>query len=102
MRESIHDLLRNFRGLEPLKRLFWQELNYDRVNQPVPTRDWGDAERQMISGEPLLLAEHGEFKVRQFGTCAVGHDGRISAVHQALDSNRNNMPPVCHAFNLIT
>ncbi|MDQ2997397.1 MAG: class I SAM-dependent DNA methyltransferase, partial [Chloroflexota bacterium] len=63
MRESIHDLLRNFRGLEPLKRLFWQELNYDRVNQAVPTREWGDAERQMISGEPLLLAEHGEFKV---------------------------------------
>jgi hypothetical protein len=63
MRESIHDLLRNFRGLESLKRLFWQELNYDRVNQAVSTRAWGDAERQMISGEPLLLAEHGDFKV---------------------------------------
>lgn len=39
MRESIAALLRNFVGLEPLKRLFWTELNYDRTNKLLSTRD---------------------------------------------------------------
>jgi hypothetical protein len=38
-RQSILNLLQNFTGLEPLKRLFWSELNYDRANQPLSTRD---------------------------------------------------------------
>lgn len=62
MRETIARLLEQFRGLEPLKRLFWQELNYDRVNTPIPIRDW-DAERGLFNGDPLLLAEHGDFKI---------------------------------------
>jgi hypothetical protein len=63
MRESIHTLLRNFRGTEPLKRLFWSELNYERANQPLSTRDWNDAERAVLAADPLLLAEHGDFHI---------------------------------------
>lgn len=62
-RKRIHDLLRDLRGLDQLKRLFWQELNYDRLNQPVPMRDWSEEERVPFDGDPLLLAKHGDFKI---------------------------------------
>ena len=29
----IFDLLKTFRGLDPLKKLLWSELQYERVNQ---------------------------------------------------------------------
>lgn len=46
-----------------LKHLFWTELNYDRANQPLSTRNWDDNERALVSGDPLLLAEHGDFHI---------------------------------------
>jgi len=63
MREPVAALLQNFVGLDPLKRLFWTELNYDRVNTSLPFRDFADAERAALVGDPLLLAEHGDFKI---------------------------------------
>jgi hypothetical protein len=38
--QTVLELLRNFRGLASLKTLFWSELNYERVNQPLSRRDW--------------------------------------------------------------
>jgi hypothetical protein len=72
MRNDISDLLRNFRSLDQLKRLFWQELNYDRVNTQLPIRDWsanapgqtpGRPAGSPLQGDLLLLAEHGDFKI---------------------------------------
>ncbi len=63
MSQIISDLLRSLRGLDPLKRLFWSELNYERVNQPLSTRDWLAAERDSLATEPLLFAEHDAFKI---------------------------------------
>ena len=31
----ILDLLQNFRGIQPVKELFWGELNYDRHDDPI-------------------------------------------------------------------
>ena len=31
----ILDILQNFHGIEPLKQLFWGELNYDRHDDPI-------------------------------------------------------------------
>ena len=33
--EDIQNILPNLRGLEGLKRLFWEELNYERENWPL-------------------------------------------------------------------
>jgi len=33
--KSVHNILQNFRGIDPLKKLFWSELNYDRINNPL-------------------------------------------------------------------
>lgn len=66
MRDSIAALLRNLRGLDQLKRLVWQELNYDRVDRPLPTRDWSAADTALLADDPLILAEHGDFKILFF------------------------------------
>ena len=50
MRESIYNLLHQFSGIEPLKRLCWSELNYDRVDRPLSRRDWSDGEREVLAG----------------------------------------------------
>ena len=63
MRDSIFSLLTSLRGLDPLKRLFWSELNYDRVNQTLPNREWTDAERTSLADAPIIIAEHGDFKI---------------------------------------
>lgn len=41
--QSVLNLLRQFKGTEPVKQLFWSELNYDRVNKPLSRRGWTDA-----------------------------------------------------------
>jgi hypothetical protein len=37
--QTVLELLEDFRGLEPLKELFWSELNSEGVNQPLSRRD---------------------------------------------------------------
>jgi hypothetical protein len=58
------DILKNFRGLEPPKELFWSELNYQRVNQPIlrPEREGYratclpvDREGGVVPAEPAIL-----------------------------------------------
>ena len=57
--ENILNLLKNLRGLEPLKELFWTELNYDRQNNGIPRGDWGDTARNALAEDPILFATGG-------------------------------------------
>jgi hypothetical protein len=36
--QSVLNLLQQFKGTEPLKQLFWSELNYERVNTQLSRR----------------------------------------------------------------
>jgi len=54
--QSILDILSSLQGLNPLKELFWSELNYDRENQPLSRRGWSDPVSQLLAEDPLLLA----------------------------------------------
>ena len=63
MRESVSGLLKGLNGLEPLKRLFWSELNYDRANQLISTLQWTDPELTALADDPLIIAVHGDSKV---------------------------------------
>lgn len=48
------------RKLDALKELFWQELNYDRANEPVSTRNWtSDRAQQALAEAPLRFATAG-------------------------------------------
>jgi hypothetical protein len=60
LQQSVLDILRNFQGLEPLKQLFWSELNYERVNQPLSRRGWTDTAASALTEDPVLFAGGGE------------------------------------------
>jgi len=62
-RESVQDLLqklgRGGHNLKPLKDLFWTELNYDRVNDPLPRVAWPEHARDALADDPILFASGG-------------------------------------------
>ena len=64
--ESILQILKNLKGLEPLKKLFWTELNYERVNQQLSRAGWTDTAAESLAEDPILFAgggQNNDFKV---------------------------------------
>ncbi len=56
---SVHELLKALsqqHSIEPLKRLFWSELNYERANQSLSRSRWPEATARLLAEDPLLLA----------------------------------------------
>src|SRR5260370_6415284 len=46
------------KSLEPLKKLFWDDLAYQRANKPLSFRNWGDAsviQQYLDPHDPLIL-----------------------------------------------
>jgi len=58
--QAVLDLLKGLRGIEPLKELFWSELNYQRVNEPLSRRGWTDSAAHALADDPVLFASGGE------------------------------------------
>jgi adenine-specific DNA-methyltransferase len=56
----VLDLLKGLRGIEPLKELFWSELNYQRVNEPLSRRGWTETASKALAEDPFLFAGGGE------------------------------------------
>ena len=63
LQTAVLSTLKNLQGLEPLKQLFWQYLNYDRVNQPLPRQGWGEGARQALAEDPVLFADANGFHI---------------------------------------
>ena len=57
--KNILSLLKNFRGIESLRELFWTELNYDRQNDRISRQDWGDTAKNALAEDPALFATGG-------------------------------------------
>lgn len=57
--QLILALLQRLCGLEPLKQLFWSELNYQRVNQSLSRRGWADSATGALAEDPVLFAAGG-------------------------------------------
>ena len=57
---AVLDILSNLKGLDPLKELFWNELNYERVNEPISRRDWNETAAKSLADDPLVFADGGE------------------------------------------
>lgn len=72
---AIHSLLKQFEGLEPLKQLFWTELNYPRINRPISRNQWTEAQRSLLAEDPILFA-------------GAGDDQGFQIVYARLDSSR--------------
>jgi len=58
--QTVLDILKDFRGPEPLKQLFWSELNYSRVNTPLPRRGWNATAEGSLAADPVLFATGGD------------------------------------------
>src|ERR1017187_1561845 len=58
--QNVLDLLKGLQGIEPLKQLFWSELNYQRVNQPLSRRGWTESASKALADDPVLFAGGGE------------------------------------------
>jgi len=58
--QRVLALIKDFCGLEPLKKLFWSELNYDRVNQPLSRRGWSQTAANALAEDPILFAGGGQ------------------------------------------
>ncbi len=55
--ERILHLLQNLRGLEPLRELFWRELNYTRIDEPIA--ELPDSRTQCLAEPPRRFAAAG-------------------------------------------
>ncbi len=58
--QTIHSLLKDFRGIEPLRQLFWIELNYERDNTPILNLPEGAA--NLVAEVPICFATAGKNK----------------------------------------
>jgi hypothetical protein len=58
--QTVLETLQGFTGPEPMKRLFWSTLNYNRINDELPMTGWGSAAADPLHEPPLLLAGAGE------------------------------------------
>lgn len=56
----VRGLLEGFRGIEPLKRLFWSELGYERRGDPLSMRGWPGGASDALAEEPTILASGAE------------------------------------------
>jgi hypothetical protein len=58
--QAVLELLENLKGLEPLKELFWNELNYERISESISRRGWSEAASNALAEDPLVFAGGGE------------------------------------------
>src|SRR2546429_6366458 len=64
--QSVLELLENLNGLNPLKELFWNQLNYGRVNQSISRKGWNETASKALADDPLVFAgggENNDFKI---------------------------------------
>lgn len=59
LQKSVEKSLQSLKSLDELKRLFWSQLNYERVNKPLSRRGWTERVDNELEEDPLLLASGG-------------------------------------------
>mgnify|MGYP000883002294 FL=1 len=57
---TILGILQARNGLDGLKRLFWQELNYPRENTPLSMRSWPERAGVVMAEAPVFFTRAGE------------------------------------------
>lgn len=84
--ETVLNILQNLRDLDGLKQLFWEELNYERKNTPLSTRQWPESSRQPLAEDPILFAVGGEDNAFHVIYCCLASDALLRA-HERLVVN---------------
>jgi len=79
-KNCIYDTLSNLRSDRQLKDLFFDQLNYDHIDQPLPSRQLGENLQNLFVDDPLLLGNHDQFQIIY---CTL-HDPRLPRGQQRL------------------
>ncbi len=82
----VLSLLENFKGMEPMRELFWTTLNYDRVNKPTSRRGWPDSASSVLADDPTLFASGGENGDFQILYCRLAKDRLLLAEERIVTS----------------
>ena len=72
--QTVLNILQNLRDLDGLKKLFWEELNYERENKPLSPRQWPDSVRKSLAEDPILFASGGEETAFHIVYCRLSSD----------------------------
>jgi len=58
--QSVLNILENLTGLDPLKELFWHQLNYERINEPISRKGWNEPAAKASTDIQSLIRLHRE------------------------------------------
>jgi hypothetical protein len=93
--QSVLDILQNLRDLRGLKRLFWEELNYERENEPLSTRAWPDSARKALADDPILFASGGQDQAFHILYCRLASENLQRGVERPIVNHLIREHPYC-------
>jgi hypothetical protein len=86
--------------LEALKKLFWEELNYEPENSPLTTNNWPDQIPQLLIEPPLLFASSGEGRAFHIIVCHLQNEKmNIVAERQIVNQLLKEHPYALYIFS---
>ncbi len=71
---TVWQLLRDLSGTDPLKELFWSQLNYQRINEPISRRGWPALVSEALTESPVLFAAGGQDDAFQVIYCRLASE----------------------------
>jgi hypothetical protein len=93
--QTVLNILQNLRDLGGLKKLFWEELNYERENQPLSMRGWPDSARNALADDPVLFASGGEDQAFHVVYCRLASAGLQRNLERPIVNQLIREHPYC-------
>ncbi|MCX5819474.1 MAG: Eco57I restriction-modification methylase domain-containing protein [Deltaproteobacteria bacterium] len=93
--QTVLNILRDLRDLGGLKKLFWEELNYERENQPLSMRGWPDSARGALADDPVLFASGGEDRAFHVVYCRLASAGLQRNLERPIVNQLIREHPYC-------
>ncbi len=93
--QTVLNILRNLRDLGGLKKLFWEELNYERENKPLSMRGWPDSARKALVDDPILFASGGEDHAFHVVYCRLASDSLQRNLERPIVNQLTREHPYC-------
>ncbi len=93
--QMVLNILRSLRDLGGLKKLFWEELNYERENKPLSMRGWPDSARKALVDDPILFASGGEDRAFHVVYCRLASESLQRNLERPIVNQLIREHPYC-------
>jgi hypothetical protein len=93
--QTVLNILQSLRDLGGLKKLFWEELNYERENKPLNVRGWPDSARKGLIDDPILFASGGEENAFHVVYCRLASDSLQRSLERPIVNQLIREHPYC-------